>query len=117
MWSKLVQMGLFWAENLISNKNVSNILYGFLLVGERECNKMSQLLQLVLDGCRVANIFLRYSEDKLACFSSCVLQDVVCEAICLSERLENHPQQLVCDHWRLGNGGSNQWDNHVCPVW
>jgi hypothetical protein len=110
-------MGLFPAENLISNNNLFNILYGFLSVGERECNEMSQLLQLILDGCRAANIFLRYSEDKLAFFSSCVLQGVVREAICLSEQLKNHPQQLVRDHWHLGNGGSNQWDNHVRPVW
>ncbi len=27
------------------------------------------------------------------------------------------PQNLVQDHWYLGNGGSNQWDDHVCPEW
>ncbi len=44
-------------------------------------------------------------------------KNVVREAICLSVRLENLPHNLVRDHWHLGNGGSNQWDNHVCPVW
>ncbi len=95
VWSKLVQMGLFPAENLISNSNLFNILYGFLSVCERECHEMSQLLQLILDEWCVANIFLRYSKDKLACFGSCVLQNVVHEAICLSVRLKNLPHKLV----------------------
>ncbi len=73
VWSKILQMGIFPAENLISNNDLFEILYGFLS-GKRERHKMAQLLQLVLEEWCIANIFLRYSEDKLACFGLWALQ-------------------------------------------
>jgi hypothetical protein len=36
VWSKTLQMGIFPAENLISNNNLFDILYGFFLVCKRE---------------------------------------------------------------------------------
>ncbi len=49
VWSKILQMGIFLAENLISNNNLFEILYDILLVCKREQHKMAQLLQLVLE--------------------------------------------------------------------
>ncbi len=49
VWSKILQMGIFPAKNLISNNNHFEILYSFLLVCKRERHKMAQLLQLVLE--------------------------------------------------------------------
>jgi hypothetical protein len=49
VWSKTLQMGIFPVENLISNNNLFDILYGFLSVCKREQHKMAQLLQLVLE--------------------------------------------------------------------
>jgi hypothetical protein len=49
VWSRILQMGIFPAENLISNNNLFKILHSFLSVCKREQHKMAQLLQLVLE--------------------------------------------------------------------
>jgi hypothetical protein len=49
VWSKTLQVGIFPVENLISNNNLFEILYGFLSVCKREQRKMAKLLQLVLE--------------------------------------------------------------------
>ncbi len=133
VWSKILQIGIFPAENLISNNNLFEILYGFLsvfLFPNIIANPTGEILALLIPmaqtRCAASGALLLLFVPLFGASkrnTSKIRERDVTSALgghLLVGQHNNQPKVGVCSRRDIGKGarpGRNMWGRHHTIVW